>query len=290
MTTSFVLVLFLTVLIHLINTLIYSARWAGVKTGRLATAYSLFNIIFLIASTANTIQAPLLSSLVEHTINRGLATLGSHLPDDILIQMPAYRQELGILEYKIRLVILAATVGTVIGGLLLPPFVRLFARTILLFEEVGSVPRLFLLVLRPRRFWGALKAMRPASPSSLRRVIGQKLGLPKGFLLLNIFISGIYTTGVLSALYAGALFPHYRTTATLLSPIVNGLATVLLATVVDPTAAVITDQALRGRREEKDVRQMVAYLALTRFLGTLLAQLLFVPAAWLIRGVAQLLV
>ncbi|RDV84025.1 lipid II flippase Amj family protein [Ammonifex thiophilus] len=290
MTISFILVLFLTVLIHLINTLIYSARWAGVKTGRLATAYSLFNIIFLIASTANTIQAPLLSSLVEHTINRGLTILGSHLPDDILLQMPAYRQELGILEYKIRLVILAATVGTVIGGLLLPPFVRLFARTILLFEEVGSVPRLFLLALTPRRFWGALKTLRPASPSSLRRVMGQRLGLPKGFLLLNIFISGIYTTGVLSALYAGALFPHYRTTATLLSPIVNGLATVLLATVVDPTAAVITDQALQGRREEKDVRQMVAYLALTRFLGTLLAQLLFVPAAWLIRGVAQLLV
>ncbi|MGO0122542.1 lipid II flippase Amj family protein [Desulfothermobacter acidiphilus] len=290
MTVSLILVLVLTALIHLINTLIYSARWAGVKTGRLATAYSLFNIIFLIASTANTVQAPLLSSLVERTINQGLAALGSHLPDDLLLQMPVYQHELHLLEHQIRWVILSATLGTVVGGVLLPPFVRLFSRTILLFEEVGSVPRLFFLALSPRRFWNALKVMRPASPGSLRRVMAHKLGLPKGFLLLNIFISGIYTTGVLSALYAGALFPHYRTTATLLSPIVNGVATVLLAMVVDPTAAVITDQALQGKREEKDVRQMVAYLAITRFLGTILAQLLFVPSAWLIRAVAELLV
>lgn len=69
-----------------------------------------------------------------------------------------------------------------------------------------------------------------------------------------------------------------------------GTATILAATIVDPIAAVITDQALRGQRPERDVRSTAAFLALTRLLGTVLAQLLFVPAAWLIRWVTGLIV
>jgi hypothetical protein len=116
------------------------------------------------------------------------------------------------------------------------------------------------------------------------------LPIPKGFLVANVIVTGIYTIGVLSALYAGALFPQYRSTAVLLSAIVNGFATVLVATIVDPTAARITDQALRGERSVRDVKLVVMWLAVTRFLGTLLAQVLFMPAALLIRWVAQLLV
>ena len=290
MTKYLLLVLLLTAMIHLVNTLIYGVRLSGVRTGRLATAYSLFNLIFLIASTANTIQAPLLSSLVERAINRGLAAVPPGAPAAVLLSSPVYRQELATLNQNIRLVILAATAGTCLGGLLIPAFVQVFSRTILLFEEVGSVPRLVLFAFSPRRFYRALKNIRPATPETLRKAMRLSAAMPKGFLVLNIVITGIYTTGVLSALYAGALFPHYRTTATLLSPIVNGIATVLLATVVDPTAAMLTDQALRGKRSEADIRQMVFFLALTRFAGTILAQALFVPAAELIRFVAALIV
>ncbi|MEW6172037.1 MAG: lipid II flippase Amj family protein [Bacillota bacterium] len=290
MTKHLIVVMALTVLVHLINTLIYSVRLSGVRTGRLATAYSLFNIIFLIASSANMIQAPLLSSLVERAINRGIAALPSRAPADVLLASPVYKQELLSLDHSIRLVIVAATLGTILGGLLIPAFVQVFSRAILLFEEIGSVPRLIIFSLSPRRFYRALKTMRPAAPQTLRKVIGERSGIPKGFLVLNIVVTGVYTTGVLSALYAGALFPHYRATATLLSGIVNGVAAVLMATAVDPTAAMITDQALRGKREEKDVRQMATYLAVTRFLGTLLAQVIFVPGAILIKFVAQLIV
>lgn len=290
MTKHLIVVMALTVLVHLINTLIYSVRLSGVRTGRLATAYSLFNIIFLIASSANMIQAPLLSSLVERAINRGIAALPSRAPVDVLLASPVYKQELLSLDHSIRLVIVAATLGTILGGLLIPAFVQVFSRAILLFEEIGSVPRLIIFSLSPRRFYRALKTMRPAAPQTLRKVIRERSGIPKGFLVLNIVVTGVYTTGVLSALYAGALFPHYRATATLLSGIVNGVAAVLMATAVDPTAAMITDQALRGKREEKDVRQMATYLAVTRFLGTLLAQVIFVPGAILIKFVAQLIV
>ncbi|MEW5762151.1 MAG: lipid II flippase Amj family protein [Bacillota bacterium] len=289
--TRLLVVAGLTALIHFINTLIYGVRLAGVRTQRLALAISLFNVIFLVASTANTIQAPLLSSLVEKAINAGLGTVTRPAEVSRLVESDFYRGHLAILQGDIRLVIAAATLGTVLGALLIPAFVQVFSRAILLFEEAGSVPRLLATVFfSPRRVFGFARRVRVARVEVLRRATRRSPPIPKAFLLLNIVVTGVYTTGVLSALYAGALFPLYRSTATLLAPLVNGVATVLAATVVDPTAAMITDQALRGVRGEEDVKLMVLYLALTRFLGTLLAQVLFLPAAEAIRLAAQLIV
>lgn len=289
--TRLLIVIGLTGLIHLINTLVYSVRLSGVRTQRLATAISLFNVIFLISSTANMLQAPLLSAIVERAINSALG--GVAVPGRLndFVDTPAYQAQLNLLTDDIRLVILAATAGTIIGGLLIPSFVRIFSRLILIFDEIGSVPRLVMMIFfSPKRIKRAVQYVRVPRASDIRRTAREKTGLPTGFLLFNVIVTGIYTTGVLSALYAGALFPDYRSTAVLLSAIVNGVATVLLATIVDPTAARITDQAIRGVRPERDVQMMVFWLTVSRVAGTLLAQLLFVPSALIIRYAAQLLV
>lgn len=291
MITRLIIVAALTALIHLINTLIYSVRLSGVRTRRLATAISLFNVIFLISSTAHMIQAPLLSTIVERAINEALAQTAHPERVAEVVQTAFYQTQLEMLAGEIRLVILAATLGTVLGMILIPLFVPLFSRTILVFDQVGSVPRLLGMALfSPRRVWRILAGARLPRPKNLRGAALERLPIPKEFLVTNVIVTGIYTTGVLSALYAGALFPQYRSTAVLLSAIVNGFATVLVATVVDPTAARITDQAMEGQRSERDVKVMVMWLAVTRLLGTLLAQLLFIPAALVIRWVAQLLV
>ena len=276
----------LTTVIHMVNTLIYSVRLSGVRTERLATALSLFQVIFLIASTANLIQAPLMSSIVEHAINNGVARVGS----DQLLGNPFYQHELSLLNSQIRLVILSGTLGTILGGLLIPKFVSVFVKWILLLEGIGSVPRMILeAIIRPRRISSMKDKFRLPSTGRFRDALREPLNIPKYFLLANIIITGIWTTGVLSALYAGALIPHFRSTATMMSGIINGIAAVLAATVVDPTAAVITDQTMRGVRQEKDVRQMAIYLAFTRLLGTMLAQVIFVPAALIIRDAAEML-
>jgi len=75
----------------------------------------------------------------------------------------------------------------------------------------------------------------------------------------------------------------------MLAAVVNGAATVLGAVVVEPAASSITDGALRGERDEADVKQMAFYMALTRLLGTVLAQVLFLPGAYFIKFLAQLL-
>lgn len=278
----------LTALIHLINTLIYSVRVSGVRTGRLATAISLFNVIFLISSTANMIQGPLLATIVEGAIHRGGAGEISGAMERGMNFPPQYLEQIGLLATDIRLVILAATLGTLLGALLIPASVEAFVRAIEVFEQAGSVPGMILLALcHPRRLArhaGSRTAVAPVPPGE-----PPGRGLPGLFLAANVLVTGIFTTGVLSALYAGALYPGYRASATMLASVVNGIAQVLFATLVDPAAARITDQALGGDRAEADVRRMAYYLAATRLAGTLLAQAVFVPAAHLIRRLAVLI-
>jgi hypothetical protein len=48
----------LTFLIHLIGTLAYAVRIAGVRTRRIVVALSLFNLLMLLSRTANSFQAP----------------------------------------------------------------------------------------------------------------------------------------------------------------------------------------------------------------------------------------
>jgi hypothetical protein len=270
----------LTCIIHLINTLVYSVRLSGVRTGKLATAFSLYNVVFLFATTANSIQAPLMASMVEQSINAEGSKALTYLSVE----------QLALLEHQVRLILGAATVGTIIGIALIPAFVVVFIRAIALFEETGSVPRMIgRAILSPRLLFSFSRQLPLPRKDSFKMLSQPSLPIPKGFLVLNGLVSGIYTTGVLSSVFAGALFPEVRMTATYLSPVVNGVATVLAAAVVDPTAAAITDQALRGERSEDDVKRMTIYLSISRVVGTVLAQLIFLPAAYIVMKVAIIL-
>src|SRR2546423_1751975 len=86
----------LTFVIHLIGTLAYSVRIAGVRTGRIAVSFALFNILVLVSRTANGFQAPLLAKRVE-----------THLGSPNLLS-------------DFRWLLLSASVATVIGAILVP--------------------------------------------------------------------------------------------------------------------------------------------------------------------------
>lgn len=283
-------VVFLTALIHLINTLIYSVRISGVKTGRLATALSLFNVIFLVSSTANMIQGPLLATIVEGAIHQGWSSGVTPIMEREMNFPPEYYAQLDILAGEIRVVIFAATIGTLLGTLLIPYFIKAFVCVIMAFDKVGSVPRVMLLVLfTPKKLAQYVSMAELPKSLSESRSSFELTGLPWNFLAANILVTGVFTIGVLSALYAGALYPGYRASATMLASVVNGVAQVLFATVVDPTAARLTDQALQGKRALSEIKRMAYYLAVTRLAGTLLAQVLFLPSAYFIRYVALLI-
>ena len=101
-------------------------------------------------------------------------------------------------------------------------------------------------------------------------------------ILLNVIAQALLTVGVVASLYAGYLYPEYRVTASQLSAVVNGVATLLLFVLIDPQLSVMTDDVVSGAVSEPVFRRTIVLLSLSRIAGTVLAQLLFLPAAWFV--------
>jgi Alternate to MurJ len=76
-------------------------------------------------------------------------------------------------------------------------------------------------------------------------------------------------------------------TASQLSAVINGFATILLFVLIDPQLSVMTDDVVDGRVSEADYRRTIVWLSMSRVGGTLLAQALLLPSAWLIVWVAM---
>jgi hypothetical protein len=244
-------------LIHFTETVASSMRLAGVRTRNIATSLSFVNATLLISRMSNMLQAPILGGMVDTAI---------------------LRHDTGMLLSEFRYIIFAAFIGNLIGAILVPFFVSVFTDAILEFERVGSLPKIIFAGCHPRNLAAMAKKFRLPTRKTLKGI--EIKGMPKTFLILNILMVSIYAIGVLSSLYAGARVPEYRVTATQLSGIVNGIATILLTLLVDPTCALITDQAIKGKRDEKDVRTMVFYIIAGRVVGTLMiSQLIFLPAS-----------
>jgi hypothetical protein len=113
----------LTFVIHLIGTLAYAARIAGVRTRRIAISFSLFNILILVSRTSNSFQGPFLAKRIENNIAGGVAH--------------------GLLAY-FRWMLWSATLATIVGALLIPTFQRIFSRAVMHFQVNRSVPHLLL--------------------------------------------------------------------------------------------------------------------------------------------------
>ena len=123
MDTQLFVICFLTFVIHLIGTLAYAARIAGVRTRRIAVSFSLFNILILVSRTSNSFQGPFLAKRIESNIAGGV----SH----------------GLLG-DFRWMLLSATLATVVGALLIPTFQRVFSRAVVHFQQHRSISRLLL--------------------------------------------------------------------------------------------------------------------------------------------------
>jgi len=113
---------FLTFVIHLIGTLAYSVRIAGVRTGRIAVSLALFSILALVSRTSTSFLQPLLTKRVELNLN----PLGNHLLSDF------------------RWLLVSAALATFMGALLIPTFQRIFCRAVIHFQAHRSIPKLIM--------------------------------------------------------------------------------------------------------------------------------------------------
>lgn len=273
-------VFLLTAFINLINTLTRSSRLSGVRTGHLATAISLFGVVYLAASFANTLQAPLLASTVERTIEDAYYQSLS-LSDGNVTSTSLYQETLAGLNYKLRFVILGATLGTAAGIFVVPSFVSSFSNSIKAFGQTGSVFKvIFLFFISIFKPGSGILRFRMSSMDTLKEIIFRKMSIPKSFLYWNLASYSLWTVNVLSGLYAGALYPEFRSTAVLMASIVGNAAIVVNVMMVDPVLAKVTDEVARGVKAEIELKQIIFFLAISNLLGTILSQAIFEPVAW----------
>lgn len=259
MLEKIIIISLFTLIIHTIETLSYAVRLSGVRTGKIAVSLSLFNIIVILSRTVYTLQALMTGSLVDKA---------------------KIAHQVGELINQFRVILASSSLGTLIAILLIPTFVALFSKVITHFELSGSVPRLLKDVATVNSLTIVKKHVRFPTFEMISRVrVG---GIPKRLLLMNIIITGVYTTGILSSLLASAITLEYASTSLMASGLINGLATVLLVIFVDPKIALLTEQIMQGNKEQKQIDKVVGILVASRFVGTILAQALLVPAAYLI--------
>lgn len=266
MDPQLVIICALTAFINLIGTLAYAARIAGVRTRRIATSLALFNVLVLFSRTSNSFLGPFLASRIE---TRLVAGGGETLVTDF------------------RLVLLAGSLAVALGIVLLPTAQRLFVRAIDHFQRHRSVVRLAFAALTP----DGLRAMRLAG--AVPRAASLRGGrMPPGItwqvLAANALAQMLLAAAVLASLYAGYLNPEFRVTASQLSAVVNGFATILLFAFIDPQLSALTDDALEREVSEGAFRRAIGWISLSRLAGTLLAQVVFIPAAVLVAQLADL--
>jgi Alternate to MurJ len=252
----------------------YAARYAGVTTRRIATAISLFSLLVTASRLAALFMTPSLGALADGTANAALRqNLRAVTPE-----------ALHIFDLQMRIIVAAGSLGILIGALMLPMFLAGFTRGIASFERRGSIPRALMRLFDPKVLWWLLLHLRPQRFSLADFPIGR---VPRKLLIANVVLFAVYAVGVVAAYYASVIDLGARTTASGLSGLVNGVGTVAFALFIDPTTALIVDQTVRDERPRRDVAAMIFWLVVTAFLGTLLAQLILVPAAQYIAAVAH---
>ncbi|MGF7046501.1 hypothetical protein J2T13_000977 [Paenibacillus sp. DS2015] len=259
------LVALFTFIIHLSETLTYSLRLAGVRLGKLAVSLSLTGIILLISRTANMVQAPLTGKIIDFAKDYAEYNLIIHL----------------------RIIIGAATAGTIVALLLFPSAVLLSSRIISHLEVAGSIPQMIRSSVSFQKITNARYHMSPPKLSMLSRLrIG---GIPKRLVILNCVVTAIYTIGVLAALLASTFTTEYSIAASQSSGLINGIATILLTILIDPQIGLITDKVLKGEKDITSLNKIFGLLMISRLAGTVLAQLLLVPAAYWIEWMVSIL-
>ena len=119
MAITLIFIMAFTIVIHAVETSSYSIRLAGVRLKKIAVALSVVGIVLLISRTSNLLQAFYLGIVDE-------AKLDSSID----------------LENIMRLVLLSASVGTLLAIILYPTLTKLFGYVIQNFETDGSFIRM----------------------------------------------------------------------------------------------------------------------------------------------------
>lgn len=251
-------------LVHLTATLTLATRIVAVRTKLLALTLSMFNFISFFYRTVNGFQAPFLAKYIESNLDSNLSWDPYH---------------------TFVWLMLLASLATVTGIILIPTTQRLVTKIVEIYARKSSFTYLISGMFHKRNLVSAFHCVVLPSKNNLKQLLLIR-DLPWKLLLINLLTTGFLTVGILSAIYAGYINPEYRTTASTLSFVINGIAAILLYIFVDPPLGLLTDKAIQGRVGEPYFRRVIVWFGITRVAGTLFAQVLFLPVAQLVATLA----
>lgn len=256
----------LLLVVTLIETLAYSTRISGVRVKLMATAISLFSTMVVVSRFSTMIQQPLTAKLM------------SDAPKT---------DKLAFIEDQYLLLIIAVSIGVLIGIALFPTFIGIFSRAILqLSKERGSMISLIVKWFNWKGLKKIARYVRLPRIHDLRGITFQTI--PKRLFVINVVITAIYTVGVLASLYAALLLPAKDASAAAMSSgIINGVATILLTLFIDPKASVLADRVSKKESKYIYLKSYSITMVGSKFIGTLVAQAIFIPAAYYVAWFTQ---
>lgn len=214
MDKQLLLICALTFIIHIIGTLAYSVRIAGIRARRIAVSLALFSILMLLSRTSNSFLGPFFNPTFAKRVETGI---DQHIAASTLL-------------IDFRWLLFSASLATILGTILIPTFQRAFCRAVEHFQVHRSVPKLLLHAV----FKGGLSYLKtsaslpkPANVTGLREKSGVSISM-------TVIATALWTVGaslstLTAALYAGVLDPSVRVTSSTLSSIINGGATIMMA-------------------------------------------------------------
>ena len=263
MSTQIIIVLVLNFIIAIIGTLAYSVRLVGVRTGKIAITFAVFNVLSLVSRTALTFQTPLLTKFVENS------TGGS----DVL--------------NLFNLIIIVSGIATLVGAFLIPTFQKLFYKGVIRFSIDKSIPKLIIHSFSKAGVHYMRDCISIPVKESVTKINFKKL--PLKIIIYNIIAVAILTVGSLAPIYAGTIVPDLRATCITLSSVINGFATILMSIFIDPQLSIMTDDVIDGKCPEEDFRSCVIAMIGSKTIGTFAALPLLIPASYIIVLVAKIL-
>lgn len=267
MSAQLIILFVLTLIVQTVTTGAFAARLAGVRTGHPSLAGSLYNVLNLVSRGANALAGPLVASLTDVSVTQ---------------------QDTGSLLALYRVMLLSASAGTVLAAFLLPTLSRVLERGVASYAQRRSLPRVVVNATSVQGVWKIRHELAAPRMGVLQEM--RRSPFPKRFLLAVVLNTAIATVSHAAALYASVLVPEGARTAASLSPMLAGAGLFLTIFVVTPIAAVVMDEALQGQRPVKDVTYITVWQIGAQLLGTVVAQLLLVPAGQVIALVTRWLI
>ena len=265
-TNKIVVVAIFILIVTMIETLAYSTRISGARVKLIATALSLFSTLVIVSRFSTMIQQPLTAKLIAEA------------PDS---------NKLNFIEDQYRILIGVTSVGVLLGIMLFPTFINIFSRAIIqLSNERGSIISTIGKQLNPTGMKKIIICFRFPNLKFLQGITFKTI--PKRLFVVNVIVSAIFTIGVLSSLYASMLVPEdYAQAALMSSGVINGIATILLTLFIDPKASVLADRVVKNQCDYVYLKSYSLTMISSKFVGTIVAQLLFIPAAYYVAWFAE---